>query len=402
MDFNAITDQFTATATSYAGSIQPYALKLFVSLFLLDVLVTAIQFVVDQGDAPHYLGRLFRHVFSGGFIYLMIVNAFPWMSDVLKSFSRIGAAATGLPSLNPNTVLKLGGTMAETIFDTPANAGLLPNLELAIVQSVAAFFILLSFVIAAAMLLLTVIESYLVVGGATLLLGFGGSRWTAPIAEGYFGYVIRVGTRLLFFYLVLGIGVQIATQWQAALTAACNPVATALPWFATYGAPPKAIMTTVCSNTIPVRTMLDLMALSIVFLIVTLAVPYTAASIVSGTVGLALSHAFEAAYVAQTIVRPITSALQTGLYKVAQIGNGSTGNSGEPAGWVRAMDFGRQTQQFGNLGSDGRQRVPAPEDVRGTSVMPARAPNTTPMNPGTARYGNGNGTTEINKATRKA
>jgi type IV secretion system protein TrbL len=399
MDFNAITDQFTATATRYAGSIQPYALKLFVSLFLLDVLVTAIQFVVDQGDAPQYLGRLFRHILSGGVIYLMIVNAFPWMSDVLKSFSMIGAAATGLPSLNPNTVLKLGGAMAETIFETPASAGLLPNLELAIVQSVAAFFILLSFVIAAAMLLLTVIESYLVVGGATLLLGFGGSRWTAPIAEGYFGYVIRVGTRLLFFYLVLGIGVQIATQWQAALTAACNPVATALPWFATYGAPPKAVMTTVCSNTIPVRTMLDLVALSTVFLIVTLAVPYTAASIVSGTVGLALSHAFEAAYVAQTIIRPITSALQTGFNKVAQIGNGTAGTGGEPAGWVKAMDFGRQTQQLANLGSGGGQRVQAPKDVRGTSVMPSRAPNTTAINPGTARNGNGNSTTTIGKAT---
>ena len=290
--------------------------------------------------------------------------------------------------------------MAETIFDTPANAGLLPNLELAIVQSVAAFFILLSFVIAAAMLLLTVIESYLVVGGATILLGFGGSRWTAPIAEGYFGYVIRVGTRLLFFYLVLGIGVQIATQWLAALTAACNPVATALPWFATYGAPPKAIMTTVCSNTIPVRTMLDLMALSIVFLIVTLAVPYTAASIVSGTVGLALSHAFEAAYVAQTIVRPITSALQTGFNKVAHIGNGTAGTGGEPASWVKAMDFGRQTHQLSNLGSDGRQRVPAPKDVRGTSVMPSRTPNTAPINTNTARSSKGTGQATMSNPTR--
>ena len=36
--------------------------------------------------------------------------------------------------------------------------------------------------------------------------------------------------------------------------------------------------------------------------------------------GLALSHAFEAAYIAQTMIRPITSALQTGFNKVAQIG----------------------------------------------------------------------------------
>ena len=116
----------------------------------------------------------------------------------------------------------------------------------------------------------------------------------------------------------------------------------------------------------------------------------------------ALSHAFEAAYIAQTVVRPITIALQTGLNKVAQIGNGSAGNSGEPAGWVKAMDFGRQAQQLGNLGPDGGQRVPAPKDVRGTSIMPSRAPNTTAMNPGITHYGNVNSsTTALSKATCK-
>jgi hypothetical protein len=86
-----------------------------------------------------------------------------------------------------------------------------------------------------------------------------------------------------------------------------------------------------------------------------------AASIAGGTIGLALSHAFEAAYVAQTIILPITSALQTGFNKVAQIGNGSGDTNGEATGWVRAIDFGRQTQQLSNLGSDGAQRVPATE-----------------------------------------
>lgn len=317
---NGVVNQFNAAATHYASAIQPYALKLFLALLFIDILITAIQFILDQADAPHYIGKLFRHVLSGGFIYLMIVNAYPWMSAVLQSFSRVGASATGLPSLNPRSILQIGGTMAQTIFNTSATAGMMPNLELAIVETASAFLILLSFVIAAAALMLTLIESYLVIGGAVLLLGFGGSRWTAPIAEGYFGYVVRVGTRLLFFYLVLGIGVQVATQWQAALISACHPVAETLPWYTTYGAPPKSIITTVCSNAIPVNTMLNLVAMSVVFVIVTLAVPYTAAGIVSGTVGLALSHAFEAAYVAQTVVRPITTALQTGFEKVRRIG----------------------------------------------------------------------------------
>jgi hypothetical protein len=65
------------------------------------------------------------------------------------------------------------------------------------------------------------------------------------------------------------------------------------------------------------------------------------------------------------------------------------------------MDFGRQTQRLGNLGTDGGQRVPAPKDIRGTSVIPSRAPNTAPMNPGTARYVNAKTAITTGKATSK-
>ena len=402
-NFNDIVAQFYSAAAKYSAGIQPYAIKLFLALLLIDILVTWIQFTAEgQLDASHFLGRLIKHILSGGFVYLMIVNAFSWMNAVVKSFSTIGAAVTGLPALSPQTVLQLGANMAGTIFDAPANASMMTNIELAIVQSVAAFFVLLSFVVTAAMLILTLIEAYLVVGGGVILLGLGANRFTAPAAEGYFGYVIRVGVRLLFFYLVLAVGVQMATQWSAALLAACKPVPATLPWWTTYGVPPSSIVTTVCSGSLSVSTMLTYAALAIIFMIVTIAVPHMAASIAGGTVGLALSHAFEAAFIAQTVIRPITSALQTGFNKVAQLGNAGAGSSSEATGWVNAMDFGRQTQRLGNLGTDGGQRVPAPKDVRGTSVMPSRAPNTTPMNPGTARYGNGNtSTTAMSKATSK-
>ncbi len=402
-NFNDIVAQFYTAAAKYSAGIQPYAIKLFLALLLIDILVTWIQFTAEgQLDASHFLGRLIKHMLSGGFVYLMIVNAFSWMNAVVKSFSTIGAAVTGLPALSPQTVLQLGANMAGTIFDAPANASMMTNIELAIVQSVAAFFVLLSFVVTAAMLILTLIEAYLVVGGGVILLGLGANRFTAPAAEGYFGYVIRVGVRLLFFYLVLAVGVQMATQWSTALLAACKPVPATLPWWTTYGVPPSSIVTTVCSGSLSVSTMLTYAALAIIFMIVTIAVPHMAASIAGGTVGLALSHAFEAAFIAQTVIRPITSALQTGFNRVAQLGSAGAGNGSEATGWVRAMDFGRQTQQLSNLGTDSGQRVPAPKDVRGTSVMPSRAPNTTPMNPSTARFGSPNtSTTAISKATSK-
>jgi type IV secretory pathway TrbL component len=82
--------------------------------------------------------------------------------------------------------------MAETIYNVPATTGVLPNIALALGQTAAAFLILLCFTIIAGMALLVIIEAYLVVGGAAILLAFGGSRFTASMAEGYFAYVIRV------------------------------------------------------------------------------------------------------------------------------------------------------------------------------------------------------------------
>ncbi len=326
MDPNAIGGQFTAAAQAYANGIQPYATKLFVALLFIEILVTAIQYMTDQGDAPRYIGRLFRHLFSAGFIYLMLINAFPWMTGVMKSFSAIGAAVSGVPNLSPSTVLDLGGQMAETIYNTPASTGMIPNFSMALGQTVAAFFILLSFTIIAALALLVVIEMYLVVGGASILLAFGGSRFTAPIAEGYFGYVIKAGVRLLFFYLVLGIGVKIATQWNSALVAACVPTTTTLPWYATYGVAPTSIVTKVCSAPMNWPLLLNLVANSVILAIITTVVPSTAAGIVSGTAGLALNQAFEAAFIARTIIQPISSMMQAVGNKAVRALGGSDGS----------------------------------------------------------------------------
>src|SRR5271163_3200354 len=131
--FDVIAAQYYSAGLKYSAAIQPYALKLFIALLLIDILVTWIQFTAEgQLDASHFLGRLIKHMLSGGFVYLMIVNAFSWMNAVLKSFSAIGAAVTGLPALNPQTVLQVGTNMASTIFNSPGSTSIMTNLEQAI------------------------------------------------------------------------------------------------------------------------------------------------------------------------------------------------------------------------------------------------------------------------------
>jgi P-type conjugative transfer protein TrbL len=345
VDFNEIANQFYSAGLSYNAAIQPYALRLFFALLLIEIIVTWIQYTAEgQVDPSYFLGRMIKHVLGGGFIYLMIVNAFTWMTAVVASFSRIGAAVTGLPSLSPQTVLQLGGQMASTIFDTPASTSMISNLEIAIIQSVCGFVVLLAFTITAIALLFTLVEAYIAIGGGVLLLSFGGNRFTASAAEGYFPFVIRVGVRLLFYYLVLAVGVQLANQWAAAIMAACKPVPTTLPWYTTYGVPPSKIMTTVCSGFIPTSAMLNYAALALVFAAMTVGIPHTVSSLVGGSIGLALAHAFEAAYIARTIINPITGGLKKISDGVASLANGKEGDSrGEQAVQTILAQHQRQT-----------------------------------------------------------
>src|SRR5262244_3992805 len=105
--------------------------------------------------------------------------------------------------------------------------------------------------------------------------------------------------------------------------------------------------------------MLIYTAFAIVFMIVSIAVPYMAAGITSGTVGLALSHAFEAAFIAQTVVRPITSALRHGFKMVGQLGHvAKEANDGDA--WLNSIDSTRTTRRLDNTSPKTNQKVPAP------------------------------------------
>ena len=99
MNLDTIATQFYTAGVNYSAAIQPYALKLFFALFLIDIIVTWIQYSAEgQLDPSFFFGRMIKHVLSGGFVYLMIVNGFSWMYLVIQSFSRIGSAISGLAS----------------------------------------------------------------------------------------------------------------------------------------------------------------------------------------------------------------------------------------------------------------------------------------------------------------
>jgi type IV secretion system protein TrbL len=261
--------------------------------------------------------------------------------------------------------LQTGLNMTSTLINSPTTSGIVSSLELAIVEGVCALAVGAAFLIVAVELLLTLVKAYLTTGLGVILLGFGGNRFTASASEGYFTNVIRIGVKLLFFYAVLAIAMQMVAQWQADLAAACKPVTTAVPMISSYYVPPTSIMTTVCSGTIPLTNMLYYAALAAVFAVVTVAVPSMAAELVGGTVGLALAHAFEAAYTAQTIAR-IVNPITTGLKKVSEgiagLGNGKGTGAGSDQSAIQSILAQHQRQSSAETAANAATKVLNPFD----------------------------------------
>ena len=102
---------------------------------------------------------------------------------------------------------------------------------------------------------------------------------------------------------------------------------------------------------------------------------------------LALSHAFEAAFIAQTVVRPITSALQNGFKMVGRLGRVASERDDAEA-WLNTVDPTRVIRRLDNVDPKTNPGVPAP-NPHATSVISARAPKTTFIDPATGGLGNG-------------
>jgi type IV secretion system protein TrbL len=198
----------------------------------------------------------------------MIVNAPVWIGAIVQSFQQIGGQAAGISGLSPSSAFNSGLALFQIMYRGFGSLGWFHLTIAALIALIAGLIMFLSFALIAGQMLLAICEAYIGVGGGMLLLGFSGSRWTIRFAEGFLGWLVGVGIKLFFLYLMVGVGLTITAGWNTALVG----------W--TTGDP-----------TLP----LTIAGGSLIFMLVAWSIPNTAASVVGGAVSLNLSHAFEAA-----------------------------------------------------------------------------------------------------------
>lgn len=197
----------------------PIAKSLFMKLALIELLWSGIWWVIERDDPNQVIVAVLRKIMPLMFFWAILLNFDTWIPAVIDSFSQAGQKAGNLPALTPSSVLDRGLEVATTICNAANAIGLFSgNASKFILAGLAALGILLCFGVIAGQMLVTLIESYIVVSGGVLFLGFAGSRWTTTFSEKYISYAVGVGVKLFVTYLIIGAGQHLSDTWAAKIT----------------------------------------------------------------------------------------------------------------------------------------------------------------------------------------
>jgi type IV secretion system protein TrbL len=210
---DGVVRAYQDTSASWLGLIQPLAQRTFAILAALELAVSGIFWAVGRDGLDAVAVALLRKFILLAILFSLLSLLPLWLPSLTAGFEAAGQAASGTTAVNPSQILALGSTIASRMLLSLGVFGLLVNPVGVLVGTFTAYFVILAFCLIAAQLCLTLVETYLVISGGALFLGFAGFRGTAPLAEGYLAYAFQVGAKIYLLYLLLGVGTGLAQQW---------------------------------------------------------------------------------------------------------------------------------------------------------------------------------------------
>lgn len=220
---DTLVTQVQGASGGWMSNALGYAKTLFFGLAALEFAWSAIQLTLKKSELSEIMvGTLFK-VMSLSFFAMVLIKAPEWIPAIIDSFKAAGAGVGGVAVLSPSAVFDQGLQVASSLMQfsndaapstgdmiinslTSSGQGLGKFMLSSIIVGVASVFIILGYGLIAVQLLITLVESYLIIGGGAIMLGFSGSRWTHNLSEKYFGYAISIGVKLFTIYLIIGFG----------------------------------------------------------------------------------------------------------------------------------------------------------------------------------------------------
>jgi type IV secretion system protein TrbL len=259
-----IAYSYAQNSISWFQPLFTMAQQLFFLLAAIEIAWTAIIWVLEKDELTSFTNAMIKKIMSISFFYALLLNANSWLPAIVDSFINAGQQAGGAPDLSPSVILDIGLQTAWQMLKQLHFSGIADTIATGGIAILASIIIIFSFAIIASQLLIALIESYIVISGGVLFLGFGGSRWTTDFTQKYISYAFAIGVKLFVLYLLIGIGQAQVTSWPNKL------------------------------EPININTVLSVMGSSLIYMLLVWQIPNMAASMLSGAPSMTAGNAASA------------------------------------------------------------------------------------------------------------
>ncbi len=211
---DGIATQYRDASRLWRPRLLPIAQQLFMVLAGIEFAISGAIWALRRDSLDDIAAKFLLKFTLVAFLLALITSFTTWIPPIVNGFAAAGERAIGSSAtVSPSGIIDIGRQTALTVLNTLDVGVMLRNPAMAVFGALAALLVALAYVVIAAQLVLVLIESYVVLGGGVLFLGFAAFRGTAAFAENLIAYTFGVGIKIFLLYLIVGLGSQIAKSW---------------------------------------------------------------------------------------------------------------------------------------------------------------------------------------------
>ena len=211
---DGIANQYRDASRLWRPRLIPVAQQLFMLLASIEFVVSGIIWTLRKDSLDDIAAKFLLKFTLVAFLLALITSFTFWIPPIVNGFAAAGERAIGAGgTVSPSGIIDIGRETSLSMLGALDAGVMLTNPAMAIYGAIAAMIVALAYTAIAAMLVLVLVESYVVLGGGVLFLGFSAFRGTAAFAENLIAYTFGVGIKIFMLYLIVGLGSQIARGW---------------------------------------------------------------------------------------------------------------------------------------------------------------------------------------------
>jgi len=217
---NQLISQYTGSITNLQTGSITLGKELFNAVALISIGILGLNHLlrknVDMVDADIELIRWLVYL---DFFYAFIANFSNVYSFIFSSIQQIGSylgtqAAGKAVDISPSNIFHIGINLALKILGSNITLNLFRNILYPLTSVLTAALILFCFASIGLELILVQIGSQIILAGGIFLLAFSGFQWTRDYAERYVHTFFHIGIKMIFIYILVGLGVGLAQTWS--------------------------------------------------------------------------------------------------------------------------------------------------------------------------------------------